>query len=95
MRSVNDRISGILMLYSSIYCDCFNFFLSSVSIWVLLGLNDRAIDELESVWKDAVMACSRYYPGISQGGLRKTTNILSGYPVTRPRIELNTSRIQA
>jgi hypothetical protein len=60
-----------------------------------IALDDRMIDELYSLWKEADMAYSRYYPGICLGGLRKVTNILSGYPMSRPRIELNTSRIQA
>jgi hypothetical protein len=31
------------------------------------------IDELEGIWKEAVAAKSRYYPGICLEGLRKTT----------------------
>jgi hypothetical protein len=34
-------------------------------------------DELENIWKEAVVAESRYYPSICLGGLRKTTKILS------------------
>jgi hypothetical protein len=35
------------------------------------------IDELERIWKQAVMVLLRYYHGISLEGLRKTTKALS------------------
>jgi hypothetical protein len=34
-------------------------------------------NEFEKIWKEAVVACSRYYPGICLEGLRKTAKTLS------------------
>jgi hypothetical protein len=34
------------------------------------------IAELESIWKDALVASSRYYPGLFFEGLRKATKYL-------------------
>jgi hypothetical protein len=41
--------------------------------------NRRMIDELKRIWKEAIVAYSRYYPGICLEGLRKTIKNLSQY----------------
>jgi hypothetical protein len=40
------------------------------------ALNDRMADELEEIWKETVVAKSRYHSGIHLEGLRKTTKNL-------------------
>jgi hypothetical protein len=38
-------------------------------------LNGKMIDEWGRTWKEVVVASSRYYPGISPEGLRKSENL--------------------
>jgi hypothetical protein len=53
-------------------------------------------DELEGIWKEAVVVQARYYDGISLQGLGKTTKpIKPEQPVYRQRFEPSTSRTQA
>jgi hypothetical protein len=49
--------------------------------------------ELENIWNEAVMALFRYYSDWCFEGLSKTTTYLSGYAMTGPRFERNTSII--
>jgi hypothetical protein len=41
-----------------------------------IASNGRMIDGLDSIWKEATLAYSRYYPGIRLQGPRKTTRNL-------------------
>jgi hypothetical protein len=43
-----------------------------------IPLSGRMINELESIWEEAVMAYLRYNPDICLEGLRKTTKNHSG-----------------
>jgi hypothetical protein len=36
--------------------------------------------EFERIWKEMVMACSRYYPGIYLEGLKKSTVKVASVP---------------
>jgi hypothetical protein len=52
-------------------------------------------DELGKIWKEAVVAKWRYYPGICLEGPRKTTkNFRQDSHMSRLRFEPSTSRIQ-
>jgi hypothetical protein len=53
-------------------------FYDSVSKLGYIVLNDGMIEELKMIWKEAVVASSRYYPSICLEGLRETTENLSG-----------------
>jgi hypothetical protein len=50
----------------------------------------RMIDELESIWKEAIMTEIRYHSGIYVKG-RKTTKISLTIAVSEPKFEPNIS----
>jgi hypothetical protein len=48
-------------------------------------------DELGKSWKEATVTVMWYYPSICLKGLRKTTTLKSGQPMTCPRHEADIS----
>jgi hypothetical protein len=52
-------------------------YLTTLKYLDYIASDGRMIDELERIWKKAVMAYSRYYPGILLEGLRNTAENLS------------------
>jgi hypothetical protein len=64
----------------------------TLSIPSILTSVDVMTDELESVWKEAIGAQSRYYPSICLDGLRKLQKTLGR--TTSVPTEFRTRRLQ-
>jgi hypothetical protein len=62
------------------YCPCiFVGYITMLSVSKPHSVDDRMVDELESIWKQVVVAYSGYCPGICLEGLRKITENLSQF----------------
>lgn len=65
----------------------------ALSVAKLLGSDCRAVNDLQRVWKEAVVASSRFYYGICLKGLRKHNKTWqSGQSVVWSRFEPKSSR---
>jgi hypothetical protein len=93
---VTVALAGSLYFDSVFQLTFLSFILQRVSILDYIAWNDRATDELERIWKEATVSQSGYSTTlIYPEGLSETTKNLPGQPISQPRFEQRTFRIDS